>query len=596
MNKRQWENNLFRAFMKIKFHHKNIIIPALILVSLFFTSCKKNQPMADLILLNGKIVTVNDDFAIASALAVKGDEIIAVGSDREIEELAGDQTQVINLQGKTVVPGLIDAHAHPEQASLSEVHEEIPDPHSINELLEWIRYQASIKKEGEWILHPKLFYTRMQDLRQPTLAELDDAAPHNPVFLNGSYGGLINTAALKASGFTKKEIAEELSQDPKTGSKTGFIRSSAFKRLDVPPRKEISKQDQVEFLKRIFSNYNEYGITGVISGYADLENYERYKDLNQKNELTVRVTQNFRLPFDIRDSQEKLADSLRTIPSVTGKGNEWVRTGSLKIFLDGGILTGTAYLREPWGDKARDIYGIKEPGYRGVINYTHEELYNIVSAACETGWTFTAHCTGGGGVDLLLDVFEEVNKTYPIKDLRISIIHGNFFTKKAMERMQELGVIGNVQASWFYKDADAMKYILGDKRIKTFNPYKSMLEAGVTLSGGSDHMVKMDANSSINPYNPFLAMWSMITRKTENGTIVCPEEAISREQALKMYTLNNAYATSEESLKGSLEPGKLADLAVLSHDLLTCSVDDIKDIKAELTIVGGKIVYSSKKN
>ena len=233
------------------------------------------------------------------------------------------------------------------------------------------------------------------------------------------------------------------------------------------------------------------------------------------------------------------------------------------------------------------------PAYRGVINYSYDELLPLVTEAAKRGWKFTAHCTGGGGVDLLLDVYEEVNKTYPIKALRFSIIHGNFFTPEAIERMSRLGVYADMQAAWFYKDADAMKHILGDERVKTFMPYRSLLDAGVMVNGGSDHMVKFDADQSINPYNPFLAMWSMITRKTENGNVIDPEEAVSREEALKMYTINNAYAFFDESEKGSIEAGKLADLVILSDDILTCPVDQIRYITSELTMTGGSIVYTS---
>ncbi len=576
----------------LKFGSQKLI--SVLIITLFVISCKQNLSMADLILLNGKIVTIDSNFSIQSALAIKGDRIVAIGSNEKIGKLANTQTQVIDLMDKTVIPGLIDAHAHPESASLSEINGELPDLHSISELLGWIEHQASIKKEGEWIIHPKMFYTRLEELRPPTLSELDEISPNNPVFLNGSFGGIINSAAIKASGFTEKEIADELDREPKTGLLNSFIRSSTFSLLKIPPKVKLTYQDEVDALKIMFSNYNKFGITGVISGYGDLNNYKRYEELSQKGELTVRISQNFLLPFNIRDSKERLVDSLKTFPLVTGKGNEWVRTGALKIFVDGGILTGTAFLREPWGEKAKDIYNINDAKYRGIINYTYKDLLNIVSAACETEWTFTAHCTGGGGVDLLLDVFEEVNKSQPIKNLRVSIIHGNFFTKEAISRMQKLGIIANVQAAWFYKDADAMKYILGEERVKTFNPYRSMIENGVILSGGSDHMVKLDANTSINPYNPFLAMWSMIARETEKGSVICPEEAITREQALKMYTINNAFTTFEESLKGSLEIGKLADLAVLSNDPLTCPADQIKEIQSVLTLVGGKIVYSSK--
>ena len=258
----------------------------------------------------------------------------------------------------------------------------------------------------------------------------------------------------------------------------------------------------------------------------------------------------------------------------------------------GGILTGPAYLREPWGDKAQYLYGITDLNYRGILNYSREQLLTLVTVANEVGWKFTAHCTGGGGVDLLLDVFEDVNRLKPIKDRRFSIIHGNFFTKKAIERMKTLGVYADMQPAWFYKDADAMYYVLGEKRIATFHPYKSLFSAGVIVNGGSDHMVKWDPNTSINPYNPFLGMWTVITRTTERGSVISSNEAISRQEALKMYTINNAYASFEEAIKGSIEPGKLADLVVLSHDILTCPENQIKNIQAEVTIVGGQIVYS----
>ena len=159
--------------------------------------------------------------------------------------------------------------------------------------------------------------------------------------------------------------------------------------------------------------------------------------------------------------------------------------------------------------------------------------------------------------------------------------------------MSELGVCADMQPAWFYKDADAMQYILGEKIIQTFHPYRSLMDEGVIVNGGSDHMVKLDANTSVNPYNPFLAMWTVVSRTTERGTVIMPSEAITREQALKMYTINNAYASFEESLKGSIEPGKLADMAILTEDILICPVDDIKKIKSELTLLGGKIVYSS---
>lgn len=564
---------------------------SLILVLGSSVSCNRPQQFADKILINGKIITIDENFSIAEAIAIKGDKIIAVGSNREINHYSNKTTEVIDAKGKTVIPGLIDAHCHPEHASLSELEGEIPDVHTIEELLLWIVTQAGVKKEGDWIVFPKMFYTRLTDMRQPSLAELDRAAPNNPVFLNGSYGGMINTMAMKTSGITENLLHEGLIKDKVSGKLTGFIRRSAFPLLKLPADPKLTNEEEVDALRLLFKEYNKLGITGIISGYHTFANFERYEDMAEKNQLTVRVSQNFRLPSGIRGTKESIVDSLKTFGTVTGQGNEWVRTGSLKIFLDGGILTGTAYLREPWGEKAMDIFDINDPTYRGVVNYTKEELINIVSAANQLDWAFTAHCTGGGGVDLLLDVFEEVDKIKPIAERRFSIIHGNFYTDEAIGRMRKLGILANCQAAWFYKDADAMKFILGDERIKTFNPFGSMVKAGVTICGGSDHMEKIDSYASINPYNPFLAIWSMIARTTERGNIIEPLEAISREDALKIYTINNAYATFEENLKGSIEPGKLADLAILSENILDCPEKDIKNIRAELTIVGGKVVY-----
>ena len=548
---------------------------------------------ADLILLNGKIVTVDSNFTIADAVAISKDKIVSVGTNSQMRKLTGRKTQTIDLKGKTVIPGLIDSHLHPESASLSELDEEIPDVHTIDELLRWIKIQTVTKERGKWIILPKFFSTRLIEMRNPTLSELDSVAPDHPVFLNGSFGGMVNSAAMKISGITYKTNDKGIIKDRKTGLPTGFIRASAFDLLKVPQQKEHSYQEKEDALKEMLNRYNQYGITSLFSGTGDFESVKMYRDMADKKILTARIYQNILLKTEGKITKESVTEKLKNYEHITGYGDEWVRIGSLKVFLDGGILTGTAYMQEPWGKKANQIFGIEDPSYHGVINFSREELLAIVSVANEFNWSFTVHATGDGSVNLILDVFSEVNRSKSIKDKRFSIIHGNFFSKVAMKQMNELGVYANVQPAWFYKDADAMEYILGKEKIKTFHPNKSMLDAGVMINGGSDHMVKWDANASINPYNPFLAIWTMVTRETERGTVICPAEAISREQALKIYTINNAFASFEESIKGSIEPGKLADMAIISEDILSCPVNKIKDIVSVMTIVGGKIVYSS---
>ncbi|HUU29142.1 MAG TPA: amidohydrolase [archaeon] len=550
------------------------------------------KPRADSIYFNGKIITVDSAFTIAQAVAVKGDRFLALGTDKEILALSGPQTRKIDLEGRTVIPGLIEAHGHPESASLSELEEPLPNPRSLGELLDWIRQQAELKSEGEWVIHPKLFYTRLLELHPPTLEELDSVAPKNPVFLDGSFGGVINSAAMRASGITEQTQNPGLLRDKATGKLNGSLRFTAFDLLKLPRQKEYSIAERAQALKKMFDLYHQVGFTSANSGLASPAEIELYRYMRENRMLNMRIYLNIHADFPFKDmSDEEIKKTVEALGPATGHGDEWIRTGPLKTFIDGGILTGTAFLREPWGSKAREIFGVVDPEYRGIARCTADQFARLVQAGAEAGWKMTAHSTGGGGVDLMLDAYEKVNEKSDIRPLRFSIIHGNFFTPEAISRMRKLDIIADMQPAWFYKDADAMLYILGEKRIRTFHPYKSLIKAGVIVSAGSDHMVILDDKNSINPYSPWLAMWTMVTRTTERGTVIIPEEAVSREEALRCYTVNNAYASFEENIKGSIEPGKLADMVVLETDFLTCPDDEIKDIEVKTTLVGGEVVF-----
>lgn len=560
--------------------------------SILLIKCTTMPQHADLVLFNGKIITVDQDFSIAQALAIKDGKLLAVGPDKEILKAFSNSTKRIDLKGRTVIPGIIEGHAHPIPASQSELFYKIPDLHSIDELLTWIYNEAHSMQNGEWVIHPKFFATRMREMRQPTLVELDSVAPDIPVFLNGSYAGMINTAAMTYSDIIKSFDREDIIKDKDTGKPNGLLLRSAFSLLKID-KDDLSENVKLNALADMLRLYNQVGITSVCSGIGTTENLDLYRALKENGNLTVRVFQNIRIPFPPSASKDQMRSALKELGYKTGDGDEWVRVGALKATIDGGVLTGTAFLREPWGLKGKEIYGITDPDYRGELFVSKKELANIISLATELEWKFTSHVTGGGGVDTLLAAYQEVNKTTPIIDKRFSIIHGNFFTAESIQKMSDLGVYADMQPAWFYKDSDLLKKVLGDERIKTFHPYRSLFEAGIIVNGGSDHMVKLDSYTSINPYNPFLSMWSVVARKTENGSIIVAEEAISREQALRMFTINNAYASFEENLKGSIEPGKFADLAVLSQDILTCPEDAIKDIKVLMTMVDGKIVYDN---
>lgn len=560
-------------------------------------ACGSGGPAPEAIYYNAEVVTVDSVFSIAQAVAIHADTFVAVGSDEEILALAGPETETVDLGGRMVLPGLIEAHAHPQRASLSEKEMPLDNPRTVKQCLDWITRMVQHRQPGEWIIHDKLFATRLAELRPPTLAELDSVAPDNPVFLNGSYGGSINSAAMRASGISSSTENPGLLRDPETGRLNGKLRFTALGLLKLPDNPRRSIPERADALKTMFSLYNSVGFTSFTAGAASPSDTALFDYMRDNDMLTIRAYLNIfnRAEFKDRSVADFQAD-IRALGLVTGDGDKWVRIGALKTMIDGGILTGTAWLREPWGPKAREIFGVVDPEYRGIPRMGVDDFYTYARAAAELGWKITAHVTGGAGVDMMLDAFERVNEEIPVAPLRCSYIHGNFFTPEAIERSARLNVIADAQPAWFYKDADAMLHILGPERVKDFHPYRSMLEGGMVISAGSDHMVILDDKESINPYSPWLALWTMVTHKTERGTAIVPEEAISREQALRCYTVNNAYASFEEELKGSIEPGKLADMIVIDRDYLECPVDQIAEIEVLRTVLGGHEIYSKQRH
>jgi predicted amidohydrolase YtcJ len=241
------------------------------------------------------------------------------------------------------------------------------------------------------------------------------------------------------------------------------------------------------------------------------------------------------------------------------------------------------------------IYSIKDPNYRGVLFIPKERLLPIVQTTIEAGLQFTAHSVGDGAVHTLIEVYDELSHRMPIRKTRPCITHCNFMSAEAVHKLAELGVAADIQPAWLYLDTRTLTAQFGYDRLRWFQPLKSLFEAGAVAGGGSDHMQKIGSLRSVNPYNPFLAMWTTITRKAKwHEGQLHPEEALSREQAIRFYTTNNAYILFLDDRVGSLEEGKLADLIVVDRDLLTCPVDDIKDTRVLRTYLGGKLVSTGK--
>ncbi len=348
-------------------------------------------------------------------------------------------------------------------------------------------------------------------------------------------------------------------------------------------------------VKKLFAMYSSRGLTSVADRDASRSALDVYLTLHALGALTVRV--NVARDFNPYGTREEIVRRFAELPGKdkkggpTGVGDEWVRIGPIKMFLDGGMLNGTAYMRQPW--PRGETYQITEDGYRGLLLIPQEQLRLVVEEATKHHWQVTAHTAGEGAMDELLDAYEFVNRTMPIKDLRYCITHANFPSQHNLERCRDLGVCADVQPIWLYKDATTLLKVLGKERMRWFHPYKSWLEY-TTIGGGSDHMIKLDPLEATNPWDPWLGMATTLTRTTERGDDLGQDECLTREQAVRLYTINNAYLNREEKEKGSLEVGKLGDLIVIDRDVLTCPAKDVATTKVLWTVVGGKVVYEGR--
>lgn len=550
---------------------------------------------ADLIVHNAKIVTVDANFRIAEALAVRGDKIVAVGSEKDVLRLKGPKTKSLDAGGRTILPGLYDSHVHPVGAATSELAETLPELTSLEDVWAYIRKKTSETPEGDWIVLRYAFPTRLKEARFPSRAELDAVAPKHPVLYHAGPAGIVNSMALKISGVTKdtpNPKAGVIVKDPQTGEPTGMLRNAYGVLKGVPAAGAAKASTRRDAVKKLFSLYNAHGITSVADRNGDRSSLELYHDLHKANELTVRV--NVSRGFSPYGTREDIAKRLEDLPGKdglggpTGKGGVWIRIGPIKFFLDGGMLNGTAYMRTPW--PKGETYQIVEDDYRGLLFVEPEQVKVIVEEASKRGWQVTAHTAGEGAMDVLLDAYDFVNRMKPIKEMRHCITHANFPSQRNLERCQQLGVVADVQPAWLYKDGATLQRVLGDARVKWFQPYKSWLKY-TTVGGGSDHMLKLDPRASTNPWDPWLGLHVAITRKTQAGTVLNADEQLTREQALRLYTINNAYLHHEEGEKGSLEVGKLADFIIIDRDYLTCPVDDILTTRVLKTFVGGRAVF-----
>lgn len=553
---------------------------------------------ADTIFTGGKVITVDEKFSIAEAIAVRGERLIAVGINAEIEKLAGPETKKIDLQGATVLPGLIDSHVHATNAAVYEFENEVPSFETVSDVLAYIRERAEKAEAGEWITMSQVFITRLRERRFPTRAELDKAAPKNPVYFRTGPDAVVNSMALELSRIDRDYQVPEgsnarIERDSATGELTGIIRSAGGLIKVARTRDAPDFEQRKELLRQLIADYNSVGITGISDRNASDSGTLLYQGLRDDGQLNARVYlyRGVSAGSPIEKIKQQL-DGFAEHPLHKYDNKLWAR--GVKIFLDGGMLTGSAYMLKPWG--VSESYGIDDPEYRGMRYVEPEKLYQIAKYALERELQFTAHSVGDGAVETLVDAYVRIAENdFPIRDKRACVTHCNFMTERAIEKMSQHGIVCDIQPAWLYLDGSTLSHHFGIERLAWFQPYKALFENNVIVGGGSDHMQKIGSLRSVNPYNPFLGMWTTLVREPRwmEGALH-PEHELSREQAIRLYTINNAYLTFEEKEKGSLEAGKLADFIVLDRDILECPVEEVRAIEVKQTWLGGEQVYASE--
>jgi len=556
--------------------------------------CVSTLQGASLILHHGKIVTVDPAFSIRQAIAITNGVIAAIGGDTEVLKLKTPDAEVVDLQGQMVLPGLMDSHTHPTGASLTEFDHQIPVMETIEDVLTYIRARAKVVRPGDWIDLQQVFITRLREQRYPTRAELDEAAPQNPVLFRTGPDAALNTLALKLSKIDRDFKVSDggagfVEKDPETGEPTGILRNCTRFVPVKSPLKKPTDDEKRERLRALLKDYASVGLTTICDRDASVAGVELYKSLRDRRELPVRVNLSMDVPY--LGSMETIQERIRQIAAdpLFKKRDDWLRIVGIKTFLDGGMLTGSAYMRAPWG--VSKMYGITDSNYRGVLFIPKERLLPMVRTAVENGLQFTAHSVGDGAVHALLEVYDELSRELPVRTTRPCITHANFQSREAVDMAARLGVMFDIQPAWLYLDTRTLVNQFGYERLSYFQPLKSLFEAGVTVGGGSDHMQKIGSLRSNNPYNPFLGMATAITRRARwFDRPLHMEQALSREQAIRFYTINNARLLFQEQRTGSLEPGKFGDMIVLDRDILNCPEGDIASARVLQTYVAGKRV------
>jgi len=516
--------------------------------------------------------------SVVQAIAIWKSLVLAVGTESEIESLASPGTQKLNLEGRTVLPGFIDAHEHlslfaEESLKLNCSPQRVA---SLTELVGLVKSEVSRIAPGEWIRGVLYDDTKMSESRLLTRNDLDAVAPNNPVIIVhvSSHWAVVNSAALRLGGLNDNSPNPKggvLGREPGSGRLDGrlvemALFNFAFEGMAVQPTivPPFSREIRRAALRRATHILNAAGICGVGDALTAPSYITSYRDLAANMELSLRV--NMMVPYIF-------LPRLEDIGLLGPWGNEWVRCGGIKVIIDGAIAGRTAALKEGYAD---------DPNNKGVLLIEDQESLNaIVERIHCAGYQACVHANGDLAIEMALNAVEKAQIAQPRKDPRHRIEHCTMVDDELLSRMARLGVMALPFGSYLYQHGEKLKRFYGDRAARMF-AHNSFLKAGVKVAGSSDHPAGL--------YPPLLGVQSMVTRQTVSGDIIGPGEKISLEEAFRMYTVYAAYASGEEQIKGRLLPGMLADMVVLEKDPWESPPEEISTIGVHQTIVGGQTV------
>ena len=522
--------------------------------------------------INGKIFTVNDKQPFAEALIVEKNKIVFAGSNEDVKSRSNKSVNIIDLHGRLMLPGFIDAHVHFMNGGYYLSGVDLRNAKSISEFT-WILKDYSKKIEGKWITGGSWDHEQWEEKTLPNKEIIDSFTSRTPVFIERTdkHIGLANSFALKSAGinkYTPDPPGGEIVKDEKSGEPTGILKDNAMNLVYSVIPENSAEENYVAAISAL-KEAEKYGVTSVhdISNKKDLI---AYLQLEKENKLTCRIYSI--LPIN---NYKKLDKEIEKKLNRSDK----IKFKSLKAFSDGSLGAGTAWFFEPYEDNSSS--GLPQDI---LINGKLEEW---ASDADKNNLQIATHAIGNKANAYVLDIYEKIIKQNPERDRRFRIEHAQHLRFEDISRFSEIGVIASCQPYHLFFDGSWAEKKIGPERIKTSYPFNSLLNNGVELCFGSDWPVV--------PLNPLNGIYAAVTRQTSgnnNNSGWVPNEKISVEEAIKCYTLKSAYASFEENIKGSIEPGKLADLVVLNEDILTISPEKIKDVFVEMTIFNGEIIYT----